>query len=125
MFSLPQPSSHVHVHVYVVVVVIIVIVVIVVVVGVAVAVDIGNDVGGEVEGDEQKRQETKGREAASRATCFTRPGSKDAKRDSSVLFFQVVLIFAGKKETKKGYFCQARTHPKLRIPSLFVCGAIP
>ena len=99
MFSLPQPSSHVHVHVYVVVVVIIVIVVIVVVVGVAVAVDIGNDVGGEVEGDEQKRQETKSREAASRATCFTRPGSKDAKRDSSVLFFQVVLIFAGKKET--------------------------
>ena len=116
MFSLPQPSSHVHVHVYVVVVVIIVIVVIVVVVGVAVAVDIGNDVGGEVEGDEQKRQETKSREAASRATCFTRPGSKDAKRDSSVLFFpalcyffQVVLIFAEEKKTKKGYFWQAPT----------------
>ena len=39
-------------------------------------------------------------------------------------FFQVVLIFARKKETKKGYFRQAPTHPKLRIPSLFFCGTI-
>ena len=52
---LPQSSSHVHVHVYIVVIVVIVVVVIVVVVGIAVAVDVGNDVSGEVEGDEQER----------------------------------------------------------------------
>ena len=70
---LPQSSSHVHVHVYIVVIVIIVVVVIVVVVGIAVAVDVGNDVGGEVEGDEQERKESKGRETASRTTCASRP----------------------------------------------------
>ena len=52
-------------------------------------------------------------------------GAEMQKGTALCYFFQVVLIFAGKKETKKGYFCQARTHPKLRIPSLFVCGAIP